>query len=264
MTPDEYSEMINEANELSVEKPTRAYRRRTHMIYKQISSVMKAVDAIEKDRQNTQGTGYSFRGIDDIYNELHMHLANNGVFTTSEIIAERSEEKKSKTGSTLIYRILTIRFTFFAEDGSFVESEVIGEAMDSGDKASNKAMAVAHKYALMQIFAIPTKDNKDVEEQTHEIAPIGDSNKYRRALSQIYDRKNPAQIELLMDYTKSLNMPTKWQSAKADVAVKFEGKTLWQVIALIYEWYYMNTLPHLLTEELAYVPIEEEINNGLE
>ncbi|GAH44087.1 unnamed protein product, partial [marine sediment metagenome] len=72
-------------------------------------------------------------------------------------------------GGVLIYRILTIKYTFFAEDGSFIETIVIGEAMDSGDKAGNKAMSAAHKYALLQILLIPTDDPKDSEVDSPEI-----------------------------------------------------------------------------------------------
>jgi hypothetical protein len=64
-----------------------------------------------------------------------------------------------------------MKFTAYAEDGSSVESVTIGEAMDSGDKSMNKAMSTAYKYALMQIFCIPTEEDKDTENQTHEVAP---------------------------------------------------------------------------------------------
>jgi ribosomal 50S subunit-associated protein YjgA (DUF615 family) len=43
--------------------------------------------------------------------------------------------------------------------------------MDSGDKASNKAMAVGHKYALLQLFAIPTEEQKDPEYDSHDVKP---------------------------------------------------------------------------------------------
>jgi hypothetical protein len=71
----------------------------------------------------------------------------------------------------LIYRVLKIRYDFFARDGSSVSATVMGEGMDSGDKASNKAMAVAHKYALLQILSIPTEESLDTENESHQVAP---------------------------------------------------------------------------------------------
>ena len=124
---------------------------------------------VGKNRKNTQGTGYNFRGIDDMYNALQAAMINHGVFTVPEVTNERSEERESRNGAHLIYRVLTIRYRFYCEDGSFVETTVIGEAMDSGDKATNKAMSVAHKYALIQVFCIPTEEAKDPENDTYEV-----------------------------------------------------------------------------------------------
>jgi hypothetical protein len=134
-------------------------------IYKKILDAMSEIECIGKGRTNSQ-QGFKFRGIDDMYNELHSILAKHRIFTTSEVLTEKSEERQTKTGGNLIYRILKIKFSFHTDDGSFVTSEIIGEGMDSGDKASNKAMSVAHKYALIQIFCIPTEEEKDPDFKT--------------------------------------------------------------------------------------------------
>ena len=141
-----------------------------NLIYKKIAAILADSDAIGKDRINNQ-QGFRFRGIDDVYNSLHPILAKHGVFSTTTVLEDRTEERQSARGGTLIYRILKVQFTFYAEDGSFVQSVVIGEGMDSGDKASNKAMAIAHKYALLQLLAIPTEDAKDPDAESHEVLP---------------------------------------------------------------------------------------------
>ncbi len=129
---------------------------------------MKLVGVVKKDKKNTQ-QNYNFRGIDDMYNALNEHLSVEGIFITSKVIDTKREERPSKSGGVLLYSILTMEFEFFAEDGSSVKSVTVGEAMDSGDKSMNKAMSTAYKYALMQIFCIPTEEEKDTEYQTHEV-----------------------------------------------------------------------------------------------
>jgi hypothetical protein len=136
-------------------------------IHQSLTAILSEVDAIGKNRKNTQ-QNFMFRGIDDVYNTIHPILAKHGVFTVPTVISERSEERQSKTGGNLIYRILTVRYTFYAADGSCVEAVVIGEGMDSGDKAANKAMAVAHKYALLQVLCIPTEDMIDPDSESPE------------------------------------------------------------------------------------------------
>jgi len=175
------------------------------MIHEKIIAILSDADAIAKDRRNQQ-QGFSFRGIDDVYNALHPILAKHGVFSTTQVIAERTEERQAKSGGNLIYRILTVKFTFYAADGSHVESVIIGEGMDSGDKASNKAMAIAHKYALLQLLAIPTEDAKDPDAETHQVAP-----KQKPApLDEHHPVGNPPIDGLKQrarDIQKALNMP---------------------------------------------------------
>lgn len=136
-------------------------------IYKQICSVMQEINAIGKDRRN-QTQNFQYRGIDDVMNELHSVLAKCGVFVVPQVLDEARSTGKTKSGGDMFYTRLKIKFTFYAEDGSYIESVVIGEAMDTGDKASNKALSVGLKYALLQVFCIPTEDEKDPDAQSPE------------------------------------------------------------------------------------------------
>jgi len=138
------------------------------LIYEKIPAIMADVQAISKDRKNTS-QHYSFRGVDDVYNEVHDIFVKHKVFTVPTVLASQHEERKSQKGNILIYRIYTIKYTFYAEDGSSVEATVIGEGMDTGDKAGNKALSVAHKYALLQTLLIPTDDPKDPENESHQV-----------------------------------------------------------------------------------------------
>lgn len=140
-------------------------------IYPALAAIMVDADCIGKDRKNTQ-QGYSFRGIDDVYNALHSIFAKHKVFCVPRVIDERSEERTTKSGSALIYRIIRMEFDMMADDGSKVTfGPIIGEGMDSGDKASNKAMSVAQKYLLLQALMIPTEEQKDPENDSHTLQP---------------------------------------------------------------------------------------------
>ena len=141
-----------------------------NLIYKKIPVMMWKIGVIGKDRTN-KIQNYQFRWIDDMYNALNQHLTEEKVFFTSEILSTEREERESKNGGTLIYSVITMKFTAYAEDWSNVSSTTVGEAMDSGDKSMNKAMSTAYKYALMQIFCIPTEDDKDTENSSPEPKP---------------------------------------------------------------------------------------------
>ena len=134
-------------------------------IYESISKCMEEIGAISKDAKN-QKQGYMYRGIDAVYNALQPVLIKNHVFVVPEVLDQYREERKGSSGGNLIYSILKVKYTFFAEDGSYVCATVTGEGMDSGDKASNKAMSAAFKYACFQILCIPTDEMKDPDAET--------------------------------------------------------------------------------------------------
>lgn len=138
------------------------------MIYKAISDVMADIGAVGKNQRNQQ-QGFMFRGIDAVMNAINPALVKHHVFVVPEILEQSREERTTKTGNHLIYSICRIKYTFYAEDGSSITAVTIGEGMDSGDKATNKAMAIAFKYACFQVFCIPTEEMKDPDEEKHEV-----------------------------------------------------------------------------------------------
>lgn len=137
-------------------------------IYKAINEVMKEIGAVGKNQKNEQQK-FMYRGIDAIMNAINPALINHNVFIVPEVLEQKREERVSKTGNTLLYSICKIRFTFYAEDGSYVEAVTVGEGMDSGDKATNKAMAIAFKYACFQVFCIPTEEMTEADAETNNV-----------------------------------------------------------------------------------------------
>lgn len=126
--------------------------------------------SIGKDKKNPQ-QGYKYRGIDDVMNVFQPLLAKYKVFIVPEVLSHEREERTNKNGTLLLYSVCTIKYTFYAEDGSSISAVVIGEGMDSGDKATNKAMSVAMKYAMFQTFCIPTEEMQDSEKDSPEPLP---------------------------------------------------------------------------------------------
>jgi hypothetical protein len=140
------------------------------LIYPAMAAIMSEIPAISKDSQNVQ-QGFKYRGIDAVYNALNPILANHGVFMLPELLSQTREERTNAKGTVLAFVTATMKYHFVASDGSEVSCVVCGEGMDSGDKATNKAMSIAQKYALFQAFCIPTKEDKDPDKDSHEVKP---------------------------------------------------------------------------------------------
>lgn len=142
-------------------------------IYAAINAVQTDLnkDGITKARKNQQ-QGYNFRGIDDVYNALSPLLAKHGVCIMPRILTRECVERQTQKGGTLFYVTVEAEFDFVcAKDGSRHTVRTFGEAMDSADKATNKAMSAAYKYAAFQAFAIPTEGDNDADAHTPTPAP---------------------------------------------------------------------------------------------
>jgi len=125
---------------------------------------------ISKDSRNSS-QGYNFRSIDSVYNALSPLLAKHGLCILPRMISRTCDEVPTKSGGSMRYVVVEAEFDFVSsEDGSTHTVKTFGEAMDSADKATNKAMSAAYKYAAFQAFSIPTEGNEDADAATPEPA----------------------------------------------------------------------------------------------
>lgn len=180
-------------------------------VYQAINAVQAALSAqgIAKNKRNTQGTGYNFRGIDDVYNALAPELAKNGLVVIPRVMSRDAVERTSRQGGALFYITVDVEFDFVSsEDGSKHTARTFGEAMDSGDKATNKAMSAAFKYAMFQTFCIPT-EAQDADAETHEVQSA--TSEWAEAIN------NADSAEALDDLARQLSQAKLSPSAKTQL-----------------------------------------------
>lgn len=140
----------------------------TASIYDCIAAVSAEIaqTGISKNRTNQQ-QNYKFRGIDDVYNTLAPILAKHKLVILPRILRRECTERTTAKGGVLFYVVVEAEFDFVAAvDGSRHTVRTYGEAMDSADKATNKAMSAAYKYAAFQTFCIPTEGDNDADATT--------------------------------------------------------------------------------------------------
>ena len=156
-------------------------------VYKAISGVSnELLPGIAKGSKNQQ-QGFMFRGIDAVYNALAPALVKHGLLILPRMISRESTERTTKNGGVLFYVTVEAEFDFIStEDGSKHTVKTYGEAMDSGDKATNKAMSIAYKYAAFQAFCIPTEETSiDADATTHSVAPMQQGQSQKQALNKL-------------------------------------------------------------------------------
>ena len=140
-------------------------------VYKAIAGITADLAKVGIAKSDTNKfDNYKYRGIDSVYNALAPLLAKHGLCVLPRVLDRESAERSSAKGGVLFHTTLTVEFDLVAaEDGSKHVIRAIGEGMDRGDKSINKAMTAAYKYAMFELFCIPT-EGEDADSESHEVS----------------------------------------------------------------------------------------------
>lgn len=143
-------------------------------IYAAMSNIQKelAKQGISKDRKNTM-QNYSFRSIDDIYKHISPLMAEHGVIMQHSVISQEQSSFTNAKQTLMFHTIVTVEYTYISvSDGSSMQTRCIGEAMDSSDKSTNKAISAAFKYNALNTFCIPVEGMEDADAETPEVGVV--------------------------------------------------------------------------------------------
>jgi hypothetical protein len=146
-------------------------------IYQALALVMRDTLPVGKDQVN-QHQRYNFRGIDDLMSAVAGPMRTHGVFIIPSVADLRSERRGEKM--TAVF--LTMQYRIYGPSGDYIEASVPGEASDTADKATNKAMSAALKYLLLQVLMIPI-DARSIDDgdRHHPENPPADEGRVQRS-----------------------------------------------------------------------------------
>lgn len=135
-------------------------------IHEALGAVMADVGHVAK-RDRNQAQKFNFRGIDAVVNAVGPVLRKHGVITIPIVEDVQYRDAQTNKGKSTRECMVRIRFEFHGPAGDKIDSVVVAEAMDWGDKATAKAHSVAYRTALLQVLCIPT-DEPDPDEDSYE------------------------------------------------------------------------------------------------
>lgn len=163
----------------------------TPMIFGKIAAAIADVEAVGKNHRNAQ-QNYSFRSIDDFYDAVQPVFAKHRIFIAPTILEHHREERQTKSGGVMMTTLTKVRYRIYAEDGSFIEADALGEGADSGDKSANKSATTAIKYMMQQVFAIRVNgENLDTERDSPQYQPRPNTPPPQKSVSTKVDVQKP-------------------------------------------------------------------------
>lgn len=139
-------------------------------VHEAITAVILELPAVGKDNQvDGKSGGYKYRGIEAIKAALKPLLAKHGVHYAPTAITQVDDSTyQVGSGSTWQRVRLLVTYRVYGPDGSFIEAVGRGESADNSDKACNKAMTVAEKQVLGQVFCIADADGDPDQTRAEE------------------------------------------------------------------------------------------------
>ena len=191
-------------------------------IYKALPAISREIHAIEKKRRN-EAQRFMFRGIDDLLNALHPLFAKHEVIILVDVVSKETSERQTSRGGSMQYSTVQVKYTFVASDGSRESATSIGEAADLGDKSLAKAMTMAYKTMLTEIFLIPTEDLEDPDANSVEFI---DKGMLEQALAEMSAAQSTAEVRAIYSkyeqlkkdktfYELTAKMGTYWKKKEA-------------------------------------------------
>ena len=175
-----------------------------------IRSIIKDIGehGVAKGQKNKE-QGYQYRGIDDMLNALSPLYAKHGLVIVPKVVSRDVIQSTTKSGSALWKVSVCVEYHLHAEDGSTLVASTYGEAMDSADKATNKALSAAYKYLVIQLFAIPVVGTPDADATTpEEQVPVLNETQLKKVRDMV-EARGVDEITLL-----------EWISGKAGYEIK--------------------------------------------
>jgi hypothetical protein len=144
-------------------------------IYERLSLITAEIGVVEKSlkvqvNQNSSYKAVSERDVLDAVKPIeqkyrvYSYPASRQIVDRDILTKESEYQGKVTRSNTLFMRVETVyRFVNIDNPTEIIETTVYGDGLDTGDKATGKAMTYADKYALMKAYKLSTGDDPDKE-----------------------------------------------------------------------------------------------------
>ena len=144
-------------------------------IFEKMACITAEIGVVEKNlkvqvNQNSSYKAVSERDVLDAVKPIeakygvYSYPASRQIVDRDVLVKENEYQGKVTRTNTLFMRVETVyRFVNINNPTEFIETTVYGDGLDTGDKATGKAMTYADKYALMKAYKLSTGDDPDKE-----------------------------------------------------------------------------------------------------
>lgn len=173
-------------------------------IFEKMALITAEIGVVEKNLEVPTGGKKTYKAVSerDVIDavkpieakyRVYSYPASRQIVDRDVLVKESEYDGKVTRTNSLFLRVETIyRFVNIDNPTEYIETTVYGDGIDTGDKATGKAMTYADKYALMKAYKLSTGDDPDKE--------ASPENGYEAYAYKPYEPKASAkQVDLIED-----------------------------------------------------------------
>ena len=199
-------------------------------IYQRLLKITEELKTVEKSLnvQVTSKSSYKAVSERDVLDAIKPLEAKYGVYSyaydrnviDSGVLTSTRTYSGVETEVKQFYLRLEVTYRFVNVDSptEFIDIKSYGDGIDTGDKATGKAMTYADKYALLKAYKISTGDDPD-QEASEELKAYKDDKASDRQIAMLKNYYQGEQLQKLLAYNK-LSKLEDMSKAKASELIK--------------------------------------------
>ena len=128
------------------------------LVVSALTRASASIGAVGKSGKAAQQMGgYAYRGIDDVVNAVSPALIEQQL-----VIVPFDLETKTEPWAEKWHKVnVRMLFTILHSSGQWISTEMVGQALDNGDKGLGKARSYCLRELLTRMFLIPTSDDTE-------------------------------------------------------------------------------------------------------
>lgn len=196
----------------------------TPSVYEAWSAVMAEVSSLAKGDRN-EHQKFNFRGIDAVMNAVGPALRNHGVIVLPVEVESGIRDVQTTQGKASREVTALVTYRIIGPAGDHFEGQAPGESMDSGDKATPKAMSVAFRTFLLQALCLPT-DEPDPDSESHDRSSgPTDQERAQDTADRAAKNEDPVALKRVADWVEGQGL------GNLNVNVKIDGKEVTGTLA---------------------------------
>lgn len=208
-------------------------------IFEKMALITAEIGVVEKNLEVPTGGKKTYKAVSErdvidavkpieVKYRVYSYPVSRQIVDRDVLVKENEYDGKVTRTNSLFLRVETVyRFVNIDDPTEYIETTVYGDGIDTGDKATGKAMTYADKYALMKAYKLSTGDDPDKDaspENGYEAYKPYEPKASAKQVAMIENLYSEEEIEKIFNWAKVESLKELTIKQASELIAKRTGK----------------------------------------